>query len=139
MESQNIQVYFCKFQLGIPISLKVYLFYNYDNLSHFINGLIMLKINFAKFQIRRFFCNNFSRFFHISNCAFILQEIKDDVDEHNRPVNHTLDIIAELVENGADVLSSAEISKLQQEGKQLKVSICNLSQSIIDSFPWILK
>ena len=45
------------------------------------------------------------------------------MDEHNRPVNNTLDIIAELVETGADVLSSAELNKLQQEGKQLKVSL----------------
>ena len=52
----------------------------------------------------------------------LVQEIKDDVDEHNRPVNNTLDIIAELVETGADVLSSAELNKLQQEGKQLKVT-----------------
>ena len=46
--------------------------------------------------------------------------IKTDVDEHNRPVNNTLDIIAELVETGSDVLSSAELNQLQSEGKQLK-------------------
>merc|ERR1711981_1546432 len=46
--------------------------------------------------------------------------IKTDVDDHNRPVNNTLDIIAELVETGADVLSSAELNQLQAEGKQLK-------------------
>ena len=46
--------------------------------------------------------------------------IKTDVDDHNRPVNNTLDIIAELVETGADVLSSAELNQLQSEGKQLK-------------------
>merc|ERR1712061_76129 len=42
-----------------------------------------------------------------------LKQIKDDVDDHNRPVNNTLDIIAELVETGADVLSAAELNKLQ--------------------------
>ncbi|XP_023339664.1 dystonin isoform X21 [Eurytemora carolleeae] len=57
------------------------------------------------------------------------KEIKDDVDEHNRPVNNTLDIIAELVETGADVLSSAELNKLQQEGKQLKVRYDNVSNN----------
>ena len=46
--------------------------------------------------------------------------IKTDVDDHNRPVNNTLDIIAELVETGADVLSSSELNQLQSEGKQLK-------------------
>ena len=46
--------------------------------------------------------------------------IKTDVDDHNRPVNNTLDIIAELVETGSDVLSSSELNGLQAEGKQLK-------------------
>ena len=50
------------------------------------------------------------------------------MDEHNRPVNNTLDIIAELVETGADVLSSAELNKLQQEGKQLKVRKENINE-----------
>ena len=34
-----------------------------------------------------------------------MQHIVQDVDDHNRPVNNTLDIIGELVETGADVLS----------------------------------
>lgn len=42
------------------------------------------------------------------------------MDEHNRPVNNTLDIIVELVETGSDVLSSAELNQLQNEGKHLK-------------------
>ena len=46
--------------------------------------------------------------------------IKTDVDDHNRQVNNTLDIIAELVETGSDVLSSSELNGLQAEGKQLK-------------------
>lgn len=49
-----------------------------------------------------------------------MKTIKDDVDEHNRPVNNTLDIIAELAEIGTDVLSSAELNQLQTEGKRLK-------------------
>ena len=49
-----------------------------------------------------------------------LQAIKDDVDDHNRPVNNTLDIIVELVETGSDVLSAAELNNLQAEGKRLK-------------------
>ena len=58
-----------------------------------------------------------------------MQQIKDDVDEHNRPVNNTLDIIAELVETGADVLSSAELNKLQADGKQLKSRYDNVSNN----------
>ena len=42
-----------------------------------------------------------------------MRAIKTDVDDHNRPVNNTLDIIAELVETGADVLSSSELNSLQ--------------------------
>jgi len=42
-----------------------------------------------------------------------LQIIKTDVDDHNRPVNNTLDIIDELVETGSDVLSPDELSQLQ--------------------------
>ena len=37
-----------------------------------------------------------------------------------RPVNNTLDIIIELVETGADVLSASELNQLQGEGKKLK-------------------
>ena len=48
------------------------------------------------------------------------QHIKSDVDDHNRPVNNTLDIIVELVETGSDVLSSAELNQLQAEGKRLR-------------------
>jgi len=58
-----------------------------------------------------------------------LKQIKDDVDDHNRPVNNTLDIIAELVETGADVLSSAELNKLQSEGKQLKTRYDNVASN----------
>ena len=58
-----------------------------------------------------------------------LQQIKEDVDEHNRPINNTLDIIAELVETGADVLSSAELNKLQSEGKNLKSRYDNVADN----------
>ena len=58
--------------------------------------------------------------------------IKTDVDEHNRPVNNTLDIIAELVETGADVLSSAELNQLQAEGKQLKERYDHVSGMILN-------
>merc|ERR1712061_522763 len=58
-----------------------------------------------------------------------LKQIKDDVDDHNRPVNNTLDIIAELVETGADVLSAAELNKLQTNGKQLKARYDNVSNN----------
>jgi hypothetical protein len=51
---------------------------------------------------------------------FSPQHIKSDVDDHNRPVNNTLDIIVELVETGSDVLSSAELNQLQAEGKRLR-------------------
>ena len=58
-----------------------------------------------------------------------MQQIKEDVDEHNRPINNTLDIIAELVETGADVLSSAELNKLQSEGKNLKTRYDNVADN----------
>ena len=61
--------------------------------------------------------------------SFFRQQIKDDVDDHNRPVNNTLDIIAELVETGADVLSAAELNKLQTNGKQLKARYDNVSNN----------
>lgn len=56
----------------------------------------------------------------INNPTLLIQAIKDDVDDHNRPVNNTLDIIVELVETGSDVLSAAELNNLQAEGKRLK-------------------
>ena len=62
-------------------------------------------------------------FLHLPSCLVLsprYQGIKDDVDDHNRPVNNTLDIIVELVETGSDVLSSAELNQLQSEGKRLK-------------------
>merc|ERR1711915_22073 len=65
----------------------------------------------------------------LKNQINALKQIKDDVDEHNRPVNNTLDIIAELVETGADVLSSAELNKLQADGKQLKPRYDNVSNN----------
>ena len=60
---------------------------------------------------------------------FLSQQIKDDVDDHNRPVNNTIDIIAELVETGADVLSAAELNKLQGDGKALKIRYDNVSKN----------
>ena len=63
----------------------------------------------------------------LKNQINALKQIKDDVDDHNRPVNNTLDIIAELVETGADVLSAAELNKLQANGKQLKARYDNVS------------
>ena len=57
---------------------------------------------------------------HLKQQISAMKHIKTDVDDHNRPVNNTLDIIAELVETGADVLSSSELNHLQTEGKQLK-------------------
>ena len=56
----------------------------------------------------------------ITRLSIAFQVIKDDVDDHNRPVNNTLDIIVELVETGSDVLSAAELNNLQAEGKRLK-------------------
>merc|ERR1719278_1702760 len=65
----------------------------------------------------------------LKNQINALKQIKDDVDEHNRPVNNTLDIIAELVETGADVLSAAELNKLQGDGKALKIRYDNVSKN----------
>lgn len=56
----------------------------------------------------------------LKNQINAMQHIKTDVDDHNRPVNNTLDIIIELVETGADVLSGSELNQLQAEGKRLK-------------------
>ena len=58
-----------------------------------------------------------------------MKEIKTDVDDHNRPVNNTLDIIAELVETGADVLSSSELNTLQVS--QLKLYKQTLNAKIL--------
>ncbi len=57
----------------------------------------------------------------LKNQMNAMRHIKNDVDDHNRPVNNTLDIIIELVETGADVLSASELNQLQGEGKKLKV------------------
>lgn len=51
------------------------------------------------------------------------------MDDHNRPVNNTLDIIVELVENGHDVLSSADLNQLQAEGKRLKERYTNVADN----------
>ena len=56
----------------------------------------------------------------LKNQINAMNHIKSDVDDHNRPVNNTLDIIIELVETGADVLSASELNQLQAEGKRLK-------------------
>lgn len=48
------------------------------------------------------------------------QNIVNDVEEHNRPVNNTLDIIAELVDTGSDVLNAAELHQLQSDKNHLK-------------------
>jgi hypothetical protein len=42
------------------------------------------------------------------------------VDDHSRPVNHVLNTIDELVEEGKDVLSQAELSQLQGDGRRLR-------------------
>ena len=57
----------------------------------------------------------------LKNQINAMRHIKNDVDDHNRPVNNTLDIIIELVETGSDVLSASELNQLQAEGKRLKV------------------
>ncbi len=49
-----------------------------------------------------------------------LRAVKDDVDDHSRPVTHTWDLIVELTEIGKDVLNAAELSQLENEGKRLK-------------------
>jgi dystonin len=56
----------------------------------------------------------------LKNQINAMRHIKTDVDDHNRPVNNTLDIIVELVETGSDVLSGSELNQLQTEGKKLK-------------------
>lgn len=52
----------------------------------------------------------------LKNQINAMQIIKNDVDDHNRPINNTLDIIVELVETGSDVLSASELNQLQVGG-----------------------
>jgi len=41
------------------------------------------------------------------------KDIQSDVQDHNRPINNTLDLIEELVESGFDVLSQADLNQLK--------------------------
>lgn len=49
-----------------------------------------------------------------------LQQIKDDIEAHSRPVSSCLDQVRQVVITGSDVLSSDEISTLEKNGRSLK-------------------
>lgn len=50
----------------------------------------------------------------------LLQQIKDDLESHTRPVTACLDQIRQVVVSGGDVLSAAEVSALEKNGRSLK-------------------
>jgi hypothetical protein len=49
-----------------------------------------------------------------------LQQLKDDLDSHSRPVASCLDQVRQVVASGGDVLSSDEVSTLEKNGRSLK-------------------
>ena len=49
-----------------------------------------------------------------------LQQVKDDLEAHNRPVSSCLDQVRQVVLTGSDVLSSDEVSTLEKNGRSLK-------------------
>lgn len=49
-----------------------------------------------------------------------LQQLKDDIEAHNRPISTCLDQIRQVVITGGDVLSSDEIATLEKNGRILK-------------------
>lgn len=49
-----------------------------------------------------------------------LQEIKEDLESHSRPVSSCLDQIRQVVLTGSNVLSSDEVSTLEKNGRSLK-------------------
>lgn len=48
------------------------------------------------------------------------QDIKEDLESHNRPVSSCLDQIRQVVLTGSNVLSSDEVSTLEKNGRSLK-------------------
>lgn len=59
---------------------------------------------------------------HAIKCEtrFEWQEIKEDLETHNRPVSSCLDQIRQVVLTGSNVLSSEEVSTLEKNGRSLK-------------------
>lgn len=49
-----------------------------------------------------------------------MQQVKDDLDSHSRPVASCLDQVRQIVASGGDVLSSDEVSTLEKNGRSLK-------------------
>ena len=59
--------------------------------------------------------------FHLKiKSACLLQQIKDDLDSHSRPISSCLDQVRQIVATGGDVLSSDEVSTLEKNGRSLK-------------------
>jgi hypothetical protein len=52
--------------------------------------------------------------------SLCIQQVKDDLDAHSRPVASCLDQVRQVVASGGDVLSSDEVSTLEKNGRSLK-------------------
>lgn len=50
----------------------------------------------------------------------IFQQIKEDLETHNRPVSSCVDQVRQVVLTGSDVLSSDEVATLEKSGRALK-------------------
>ncbi|XP_076320054.1 microtubule-actin cross-linking factor 1-like isoform X9 [Tachypleus tridentatus] len=62
------------------------------------------------------------------------RDIKDDLDDHQRPVATCLDKVRQIVQQGADVLSKEEIEQLQKDSNELKKrydKICEESEKLL--------
>lgn len=49
-----------------------------------------------------------------------MQILKDDLEDHSRPVATCMDQVRQVVAQGADVLSSDEVAQLEKNAKNLK-------------------
>ncbi|XP_022239565.1 microtubule-actin cross-linking factor 1-like isoform X12 [Limulus polyphemus] len=62
------------------------------------------------------------------------RDIKDDLDDHQRPVATCLDKVRQIVQQGADVLSKEEIEQLQKDSNELKKrydKVCEESEKLL--------
>ena len=49
-----------------------------------------------------------------------IQGVRDDLECHSRPINSCVDQVRQIVSQGAEFLSSGEISTLEEKGADLK-------------------
>lgn len=50
----------------------------------------------------------------------VLQQVKEDIEAHARPISSCLDQIRQVVVTGSEVLASSELSSLEKNGRSLK-------------------